>query len=189
MDVHDRTGGGDIANRRRYIIAATPLRSSRVMLCLKRLRLGLVGAEIPSARCDLQLPGPTKDRRTRHARIIRRAPATVPPRPHRDDQIFPVTGDEQRRQNIEILTLRHQLAVLQRQVDKSRLTPPDRAFLAALLHKIPKPTPRQLPLIVSPDTVLRWHRNLLRRRHASAFRPRQPSRPRTIRSIRTLVRV
>jgi hypothetical protein len=59
--------------------------------------------------------------------------------------------------DIEILVLRHQLAVLQRRVDKPRLTPPDRAFLAALLHMIPRPTPRRLHLIVSPDTVPRWH--------------------------------
>jgi transposase InsO family protein len=89
--------------------------------------------------------------------------------------------------DIEILTLRHQLAVLQRQVDKPRLTPPDRAFLAALLHTIPRPTLRQLHLIVSPDTILRWHRDLLRRHHASASRPRQPGRPPTARSIRALV--
>jgi putative transposase len=89
--------------------------------------------------------------------------------------------------NIEILTLRHQLAVLQRQIDKPRLTPPDRAFLAALLHKIPKSTLRQFGLIVSPDTILRWHRDLLRRRHASASCPKQPGRPPTGRSIRVLV--
>lgn len=90
--------------------------------------------------------------------------------------------------DIEILALRHQLAVLQhRRVDKPRLTPPDRAFLAALLHKIPRPTLRQLHLIVSPDTVLRWHRDLLRRRHASASRPKRPGRRPTVRSIRALV--
>jgi hypothetical protein len=49
---------------------------------------------------------------------------------------------------IEILALRHQLAVLQRRVDKPRLTPPDRAFLAALLHPAPRPILRQLHLIV-----------------------------------------
>jgi hypothetical protein len=62
--------------------------------------------------------------------------------------------------DVEILTLRHQLTVLQRQIDKPRLTPPDRALLAALLHRLPKPTLRRLHLIVSPDTVLRWHRDL-----------------------------
>jgi hypothetical protein len=38
-------------------------------------------------------------------------------------------------------------------------------------------------LLVRPDTVLRWHRNLLRRRHAAASAPRGRGRPRTIRSI------
>jgi len=54
--------------------------------------------------------------------------------------------------DIEILALRHQLAVVQHQIDQPRLTPPDRAFLAALLHRLPRPTLRQLHLIVSPDT-------------------------------------
>jgi putative transposase len=58
--------------------------------------------------------------------------------------------------DIEILTLRHQLGVLQRQIDKPRLTPPDRALLADLLHRLPRLQLRQLHLIVSPDTVLRW---------------------------------
>ncbi|HET9258467.1 MAG TPA: integrase core domain-containing protein [Pseudonocardiaceae bacterium] len=89
--------------------------------------------------------------------------------------------------NIEILALRHQLAVLQRRVDTPRLTPPDRAFLAALLHKLPRPTLRRLPLIVSPETVLSWHRDLLRRHHARVSRPRRPGRPPTVRSIRALV--
>jgi transposase len=89
--------------------------------------------------------------------------------------------------DVEILTLRHQLTVLQRQIDKPRLTPPDRALLAALLHRLPKPTLRQLHLIVSPDTVLRWHRDLLRRHHAKASRPKRPGRPPTVHSVRALV--
>lgn len=89
--------------------------------------------------------------------------------------------------DIEILTLRHQLTVLQRQVDKPQLTPPDRALLAALLHIIPRPTLRRLHLIVSPDTILRWHRDLLRRRHTRISRPKQPGRRPTVRSIRALV--
>ncbi|MGY0064030.1 hypothetical protein ACWY4P_47575 [Streptomyces sp. LZ34] len=62
--------------------------------------------------------------------------------------------------NVETLTLHHQLAVLQRQVAKPRLTPPDRTFPAALLHRLPRTTLPRLHLIVSPDTALRRHRNL-----------------------------
>jgi len=89
--------------------------------------------------------------------------------------------------DIEILMLRHQLGVLQRQIDKPRLAPLDRAFLAALLHRLPRPRLRQLHLIVSPDTVLRWHRDLLRRRHAKASRPKRSGRPPTRRSVHALV--
>jgi putative transposase len=89
--------------------------------------------------------------------------------------------------NVEILALRHQLAILQRQIDKPRLTPPDRAFLAALLHRLPRARLRQLHLIVSPDTVLRWHRDLLRRHHAKQSRPKRAGRPPTVRSIQALV--
>jgi putative transposase len=42
-------------------------------------------------------------------------------------------------------------------------------------------------LLVRPETVLRWHRDLLARRHAARSRPRRPGRPRTVRSIRQLV--
>jgi putative transposase len=77
--------------------------------------------------------------------------------------------------DIEILALRHQLAVLQRQIDKPRLTLPDRAFLAALLHKLPRPTLRRLLLLVSPDT-----RPALAPRSA-APPPRQALSPQTTR--------
>jgi putative transposase len=40
---------------------------------------------------------------------------------------------------------------------------------------------------VPPETVLRWHRDLLARRHAARSRPKRPGRPRTVRSIRALV--
>ncbi|MFE2090692.1 integrase core domain-containing protein [Streptomyces sp. NPDC059460] len=92
-----------------------------------------------------------------------------------------------REKDLEILALRHQLVVLQRQVGKPHLTWPDRALLAALLHRLPQVRLRQIHLIVSADTVLRWHRELLRRRHAKASRPKRRGRPRTVRSIRALV--
>ena len=94
-----------------------------------------------------------------------------------------------RDKDAEILALRHQLAVLQRQIGEQRVRfdPADRAWLAALLHRLPKPTLRHLRLLVRPDTVLRWHRDLIARHHAQVSRPRRQSRPRTVRSIRTLV--
>ncbi|MFE2839446.1 hypothetical protein ACFXI6_52465 [Streptomyces mirabilis] len=70
-----------------------------------------------------------------------------------------------RDKDAEILALRHQLVVLQRQIDRPRLTWPDRALLATPLHRRPRVQLRRLQLIVSPETVLRWHRDLLRRRH------------------------
>ncbi|MFI6816002.1 hypothetical protein ACIBG7_26590 [Nonomuraea sp. NPDC050328] len=46
---------------------------------------------------------------------------------------------------------------------------------------------RQLVLLVRPDTLMRWHCDLLRRRRAAATAARGPGRPRTVRSIRALV--
>ena len=94
-----------------------------------------------------------------------------------------------RDKDVEILTLRHQIAVLQRQLGGQRIQfqPADRALLAALLHTLPRPTLRGLRLLVRPETVLRWHRTLVARHHAAASRPRRRGRPRTVRSIRALV--
>jgi putative transposase len=66
-------------------------------------------------------------------------------------------------------------------------TTADRALLAALLHRLPRQTLRRLRLLVRPDTVLRWHRDLIANRHAARSRPKSPGRPRTVRSIRALV--
>jgi transposase len=91
--------------------------------------------------------------------------------------------------DVEILALRHQLAVLQRQLgdQRPRLRPEDRALLAALLAPLARATLRRLQLLVSPDTVLRWHRDLAKRRHARASKRCGPGRPRTVASIRRLV--
>ena len=94
-----------------------------------------------------------------------------------------------RDKDVEILALRHQIAVLERQLGKNRprFCPADRAFLAALLHRLPRDVLGRLRLLVRPDTVLRWHRDLIARRHAARSRPKRPGRPRTVRSIRLLV--
>src|SRR5687768_9062299 len=94
-----------------------------------------------------------------------------------------------RDKDAEILALRHQIMILQRQLhgDRIRFTPADRAWLAALLHPLPRTTLNQLRLLVRPETVLRWHRDLIARRHARISRPHQVGRPRTVRSIRRVV--
>ncbi|MBP2329378.1 transposase InsO family protein [Kibdelosporangium banguiense] len=91
--------------------------------------------------------------------------------------------------DIEILALRHQIAVLQRQLGDTRMrfNPADRALLTALLHPLPRQILHRLRLLARPDTILRWHRDLIRRRHARMSRPKRPGRPRTIRSVRVLV--
>jgi transposase InsO family protein len=92
-----------------------------------------------------------------------------------------------RDKDIEILALRHQLLVLQRQVGKPAFTGTDRVVLASLLHSLPRQKLRQLLLLVRPDTILHWHRDLIKRRHAATCAPKRRGRPPTVRSIRALV--
>jgi putative transposase len=101
-------------------------------------------------------------------------------------RLLPMSSQEK---DAEILALRHQILVLQRQLGPGRVrfTPADRALLAALLHRLPRDVLKRLHLVVRPDTVLRWHRGMLAHRHALRSRPRRPGRPRTVRSIRVLV--
>ena len=68
-------------------------------------------------------------------------------------------------QTAEILLLRHQLAVLQRQQPRRpNLNWADRALIASLLTVIPKARRHRLRLLVTPDTILRWQRDIVRRR-------------------------
>lgn len=94
-----------------------------------------------------------------------------------------------RDKDTEILALRHQLAVLHRQLggQRVRFEPADRAWLAALLSRLPRASLHRLHLLVRPDTILRWQRDLHARRHAAASRRRRRGRPRTVRSIPALV--
>jgi transposase len=94
-----------------------------------------------------------------------------------------------REKDVEILALRHQLTILQRQLGdhRPRLRAEDRMFLAALLAPLSRGMLRRLRLLVSPDTVLRWHRDLVKHRHARVSVNRGPGRPRTLTSIRRLV--
>ena len=91
------------------------------------------------------------------------------------------SGD--RSKEIEILVLRHQVAVLRRQVTRPELRPADRAWLAGLSRLLPR---RVWPtFFVQPATLLRWHRDLLARRWT--YPQRRPGRPATTQVVQELV--
>ena len=62
----------------------------------------------------------------------------------------------------EILVLRHQVAVLRRQVSRPRFSWSDRAIIATLARLVSRE--RWAAFLVTPETILRWHRALVRRR-------------------------
>jgi putative transposase len=64
--------------------------------------------------------------------------------------------------DIELLVLRHELAILRRQAGRPRLRPADRALLAASAIHLPRP--QRTLLLVTPRTLLRWHQALVRRK-------------------------
>ena len=84
----------------------------------------------------------------------------------------------------EILVLRHQLAVLHRQVGRPRLSWADRAVISALVRRLP--LARRPRMLVTPETILRWHRRLVTRRWISPS-ARRPGRPPVHAGLRALV--
>src|SRR5450755_340391 len=89
----------------------------------------------------------------------------------------------------EILILRHQLAILQRrQPHRPKLNWADRALIATLLSVIPRARRHELRLPVTPETILRWHRDIVRRRWAARSMRGKTGRPATRRNIQALVR-
>jgi putative transposase len=96
-----------------------------------------------------------------------------------------VRGRRDRSKDVEILVLRHQLAVLHRQVARPRFEPDDRALLSGLARALSRD--RWSMFLVRPDTILQWHRRLIA---AHWTYPHRPGRPSTIVETRhTILRV
>ena len=83
---------------------------------------------------------------------------------------------------IEILVLRHQLAVLQRRTPRPRIGWCDRAVIAALGRLLP--SRRRRGFLVTPATILRWHRQLVDRRWTTrSVRAGRPAIPAGVRAL------
>ncbi len=94
-----------------------------------------------------------------------------------------VAGSDDRSLAVENAVLRHQLAVLRRTTRRPALRRRDRVLFAAASRLLPRE--RWSLFLVSPQTLLRWHRELVRRKWT--YQHRQPGRPRVDPAVRELV--
>src|ERR687892_1979502 len=87
----------------------------------------------------------------------------------------------------EVLVLRHELAVLRRQIKRPTLRRRDKLFLSAMSRKLPRE--RWAAFIVTPATLVRWHRELVRRKWTYKHRPAQGRPPIDSKTQALIVRV
>src|SRR5271157_4108944 len=100
----------------------------------------------------------------------------------RDFGWLALLGRSEASKNAEIMVLRHEVAVLRRQVARPKPDWADRAVLAALARQLPAVL--RAHRLVRPGTLLAWHRHLITRKWTY---PSRPGRPRTSEEIRALV--
>jgi transposase InsO family protein len=98
-------------------------------------------------------------------------------------ELIVLLGRGDRAKELEILVLRHELAILRRQAGRPRLEAHDRLLLAAFSRMLPRRSWHAF--FVRPETLLAWHRQLLARRWTHPHR--RPGRPSISRDVRELI--
>jgi hypothetical protein len=86
----------------------------------------------------------------------------------------------------KVLALRHENAVSRRQIARARYEPADRIWLAALSRLVPRERWREA-FAVTPTTLSRWHRELVKHKWTFAQHRRRPGRPSTAPTVKQLI--
>jgi putative transposase len=150
-------------------------------------QLSRVGYGNCATACELQVRSAARVSSHVSATPLRR-PSWVLPRLAyltlcRSMQLLALLARRDAAKELEILVLRHQLAVLHRQTPHPRLEPADRALLAAISRVLPRA--RWSCFIVTPQTLLRWHRRMVAR--AWTYPHRGPGRPPLAEDVQQLI--
>jgi hypothetical protein len=90
-----------------------------------------------------------------------------------------------RSKDLEIIVLRHQLTVLRRDVDRPAINEDDRTLLGAIAAALPRPI--REGWIVTPESLLRWHRRRIARHWTQPPNQPHPGRPPTSATLRQLI--